>query len=279
MTKVSNLMSVVFFVSLVSIATPLVFAEGGNTLTMATTTSTDNTGLLDYLAPKYKQATGVELKWTAMGTGKALKLGENCDVDILLVHSPAAEKGFVGKGFGTDRREIMYNDFVIIGPERDPARIQGKPIKEALQTVKSFRATFISRGDRSGTHQKELSLWASAGLPAPDKEEWYVQTGQGMLATIHIAAERDGYTMTDRGTYIKYDHNLGGNAPLKILVQGDAVLLNQYSVIAVNPTRCPSVRYKEAMQFIKWITSPGVQKEIGRFTLLEKPLFTPNALQ
>jgi tungstate transport system substrate-binding protein len=279
MTKVSNLISVLFFVSLVSIGTPLVSAEGGNTLTMATTTSTDNTGLLDYLAPKYKQATGVELKWTAMGTGKALKLGENCDVDILLVHSPAAEKGFVEKGFGTDRREIMYNDFVIIGPERDPARIKGKPIKEALQTVKSLRATFISRGDHSGTHQKELSLWASAGLPAPDKEEWYVQTGQGMLATLHIAAERDGYTMTDRGTYIKYDHNLGGNAPLKILVQGDAGLLNQYSVIAVNPTRCPSVKYKEAMQFIKWITSPGVQKDIGHFTLLEKPLFTPNALQ
>jgi tungstate transport system substrate-binding protein len=244
---------------------------------MATTTSTDNTGLLDYLAPKFKAATGVELKWTATGTGKALKLGENCDVDILMVHAPAAEKKFVADGFGTDRREIMYNDFVIIGPPEDPAGIKGKSIKEALKMIELKLAVFVSRGDNSGTHKKELSLWKAAGLPVPEKESWYVQTGQGMLSTINIAAERNGYTMTDRGTYIKYEDNLKGNPPLKILVEGDAVLLNQYSVIAISKKHCPNVKSDTANQFIEWITGPDAQKMIKDFKLLGKPLFTPNA--
>jgi tungstate transport system substrate-binding protein len=246
-------------------------------LTMATTTSTDNTGLLDYLAPKFKEATGIELKWTATGTGKALKLGENCDVDILMVHAPAAEKKFVADGFGVDRREIMYNDFVIIGPANDPAGIKGKSIKEALSMLEAKQAIFVSRGDNSGTHKKELSLWKAADLPVPDKENWYVQTGQGMLATINIAAERNGYTMTDRGTYIKYEDNLKGNPPLKILVEGDPALLNQYSVIAVNPKHCPKVKYDTAEVFIKWITGAQAQQLIKDYKLLGKQLFTPNA--
>jgi len=246
-------------------------------LLMATTTSTDNTGLLDYLAPKFKEATGIELKWTATGTGKALKLGENCDVDILMVHAPPAEKKFVADGFGTDRREIMYNDFVIIGPAADAAGIKGKSIKEALQTLKAKQAVFVSRGDNSGTHKKELSLWKAADMPVPEKEGWYVQTGQGMLSTINVASERDGYTMTDRGTYIKYEDNLKGNPPLKILVEGDAVLLNQYSVIAIDKKHCPQTKYDTAEQFIKWITGPEAQKLIKEFKLLGKPLFTPNA--
>ncbi|MBW2429312.1 MAG: substrate-binding domain-containing protein [Deltaproteobacteria bacterium] len=246
-------------------------------LMMATTTSTDNTGLLDYLAPKFKEATGIELKWTATGTGKALKLGENCDVDILMVHAPPAEKKFVAGGFGTDRREIMYNDFVIIGPAADSAGIKGKSIKEALQTIRDKQAVFVSRGDNSGTHKKELSLWKAADMPVPEKEGWYVQTGQGMLATINIAAERSGYTMTDRGTYIKYEDNLKGNPPLKILVEGDAVLLNQYSVIAINKKHCSQAKYDTAEQFIEWITGPEAQQLIKDFKLLGKPLFTPNA--
>ena len=246
-------------------------------LTMATTTSTDNTGLLDYLAPKFKETTGIELKWTATGTGKALKLGENCDVDILMVHAPPAEEKFVADGFGVDRREIMYNDFVIIGPADDPAGIKGKSVQEALTMLESKQAIFTSRGDNSGTHQKELSLWKAAGLPVPEKQNWYVQTGQGMLATINIAAERQGYTMTDRGTYIKYEDNLKGNPPLKILVEGDAPLLNQYSVIAVNPKHCPKVKYDTAEQFINWIAGPGGQQLIKDFKLMGKPLFTPNA--
>jgi tungstate transport system substrate-binding protein len=246
-------------------------------LTMATTTSTDNTGLLDYLAPKFKEATGIELKWTATGTGKALKLGENCDVDILMVHAPPAEKKFVSDGFGSDRREIMYNDFVIIGPATDKAGIRDKSIKGALQTIKTKQAVFVSRGDNSGTHKKELSLWKSADLPVPEKENWYIQTGQGMLATINIAAERNGYTMTDRGTYIKYEDNLKGDPPLKILVEGDAVLLNQYSVIAIDKKHCPKAKYDTAKQFIEWITGADAQQLIKNFKLLGKQLFTPNA--
>jgi tungstate transport system substrate-binding protein len=246
-------------------------------LMMATTTSTDNTGLLDYLAPKFKEATGIELKWTATGTGKALKLGENCDVDVLMVHAPPAEKKFVSRGFGVDRREIMYNDFVIIGPATDPAGIKGKSIKDTLQTVMAKHAVFVSRGDNSGTHKKELSLWKAADLPVPEKENWYVQTGQGMLATINIAAERNGYTMTDRGTYIKYEDNFEGNPPLKILVQGDAVLLNQYSVIAINVMHCPKANSVMARQFIEWIAGAEAQQLIKDFKLLGKPLFTPNA--
>ena len=246
-------------------------------LIMATTTSTDNTGLLDYLAPKFKEATGIELKWTATGTGKALKLGENCDVDILMVHAPPAEQKFVADGFGTDRREIMYNDFVIIGPAADAAGIKGKSIKDALQTIKAKPAIFVSRGDNSGTHKKELSLWKAADMPVPEKEGWYVQTGQGMLATINIAAERNGYTMTDRGTYIKYEDNLKKNPPLLIIVQGDAVLLNQYSVIAIDQKHCSQAKYDTAKQFIEWITGPKAQQLIKEFKLLGKPLFTPNA--
>ena len=246
-------------------------------LMMATTTSTDNTGLLDYLAPEFTKATGITLKWTATGTGKALKMGENCDVDILMVHAPASEKKFVSSGFGTDRREIMYNDFVIIGPARDAAGIKGKSIKNALGAIKSKQAYFVSRGDNSGTHKKELSLWKAAKMPIPEKERWYVQTGQGMLATINVAAERSGYTMTDRGTYIKYEANLKGNPPLKILVEGDANLLNHYSVIAIAKKHCPRVRYETAMQFIEWITGSQAQQLIKDFKLSGKQLFTPNA--
>ena len=256
---------------------PLGGVAWGESLMMATTTSTDNTGLLDYLIPNFKKDTGIDLKWTATGTGKALKMGENCDVDILMVHAPPAEKKFVNAGFGSDRKEIMYNDFVIIGPADDAAGLKGKSIKEALQTIKSKEAVFVSRGDNSGTNKKEKSLWKAAGMALPEKEKWYVQSGQGMLATINIAAERKGYTMTDRGTYIKYEANMKGNPPLKIMVEGDAVLLNQYSVIAINKNHCAKAKYETAKEFIAWITGDKAQKLIKDFKLLGKPLFTPNA--
>jgi tungstate transport system substrate-binding protein len=246
-------------------------------LTMATTTSTDNTGLLDYLAPKFQAATGIGLRWTATGTGQALKLGENCDVDVLMVHAPEAEKQYVENGFGVGRREFMYNDFVVIGPPSDPAGIKGQSIRDAFKALEGSRAVFASRGDNSGTHQKELSLWAAADMPIPEREPWYIQTGQGMLATINIAAERNGYTLTDRGTYVKYEDNMKGNPPLKILVEGDAVLLNRYSVIAVNPARCPDVKQDLAETFINWITGAEGQQVIGDFKVLGKKLFTPDA--
>jgi tungstate transport system substrate-binding protein len=246
-------------------------------LLMATTTSTEDTGLLNVLAPEFKKATGVDLRWTATGTGKALKLGESCDVDVLMVHAPDAEKKFVADGFGINRKEIMYNDFVIIGPAADPAGVKGKGVKGALQAIQAKKAIFVSRGDKSGTHMMELDLWKSSGMPIPEKEAWYVQAGQGMMATITIAAEKNGYTLADRGTYIKYENNMQGNPPLKILVEGDQTLLNQYSVIAVNPAKCPKAKVDLATEFSNWIAGPAGQKLIKEFKVMGKPLFTANA--
>ena len=248
----------------------------GESLMMATTTSTDNTGLLDELAPMFEQDTGITLKWTAVGTGKALEMGRNCDVDVLLVHAPPAEQAFVQNGYGLDRTEVMYNDFVIIGPESDPAGISGQNVLEALESIRQAKATFISRGDDSGTNKKELGLWSEAGGTPPDKASWYLETGQGMLATIRVAAERSAYTLTDRGTYIKYSAN-SESTPMSIVVEGDKALFNQYSVIAINQDRCPEVKYDLAKRFIDWIVSEKTQKAIGEFRLLGKQLFTPNA--
>lgn len=252
-------------------------SSAADELMMATTTSTDNTGLLDYLAPEFEKDTGITLRWTSVGTGKALELGKNCDVDVLLVHAPAAELQYVANGYGVDRRQVMYNDFVIIGPAADPANVKGKPVTEALQAIAGSAAVFVSRGDDSGTNKKEISLWENSGMPVPDKQSWYVQTGQGMLATITVAAERGGYTMTDRGTYIKYEANEGGNPPLVVLVEGDQSLFNQYSVIRVNPGNCPNVKTDLAARFADWITGDRAQQLIADFRLLGKPLFTPNA--
>jgi tungstate transport system substrate-binding protein len=252
-------------------------ASAEDTLMMATTTSTDNTGLLDVLAPRFQEDTGIELKWTAVGTGKALEMGKNCDVDVLLVHAPAAEKEYVSAGYGKDRTEVMYNDFVIIGPPEDPASVKGLPVVDAMKKMSNEKARFASRGDNSGTNKKEISLWKEAGMEVPDKEEWYVQTGQGMIATINVATEKGAYTMTDRGTFIKFADTHGGNPPLVILVEGDPVLFNQYSVLAVNSERCPKARYDLARTFTEWITSQDIQAFIGDFKLLGKTLFTPNA--
>ncbi len=270
-----------FGIPLVALWILLVFgvlpASAADALMMATTTSTDNTGLLDVLAPRFQQDTGIELKWTAVGTGKALEMGRNCDVDVLLVHAPAAEKQYVADGYGKDRTEVMYNDFVLIGPPGDPAGIQGMSVVEAMKTLAVEKAVFASRGDNSGTNKKEISLWKAAGMDVPDKADWYVQTGQGMIATIHIAVEKGGCTMTDRGTFIKFADNHGGNPPLVVLVEGDPVLFNQYSVLAVDPGNCPNARYELARRFTEWITSKDVQAFIGDFKLLGKKLFIPNA--
>jgi tungstate transport system substrate-binding protein len=253
-----------------------VYAED-KPLMMATTTSTDNTGLLDYLKPYFEKDAGIELRWTATGTGKALALGKSCDVDVLLVHAPEAELKYVEEGYGKNRTEIMYNDFVIIGPESDPVGIKGGNVTEALNAIKERQAVFVSRGDNSGTNKKEKILWENAKIELPDKESWYVQTGQGMLSTINIAAERSGYTMTDRGTYIKYEANMKGEPPLKILVEGDEILLNQYSVIALNPENCPDAQYEKAMKFSKWMSGEKAQKLVNDFKLMGKVLFKANA--
>ncbi|PIE61161.1 MAG: tungsten ABC transporter substrate-binding protein [Desulfobacterales bacterium] len=275
--NVKQLMSGLMAMLMVMVLVTTTQAAAKKDLMMATTTSTDNTGLLDYLMPFFEKETGITIEWTATGTGKALKLGQNCDVDVLLVHAPPAEKRYLARGYGKDRREIMYNDFVIIGPKDDPASIKGKSISDALTAVKTKGALFMSRGDDSGTNKKEKLLWKNAGMALPDKEAWYVQTGQGMLATINVAQERNGYTMTDRGTYIKYQAQQDGNAPLTILVEGDDILLNQYSVLTLNPKNCPRAKYELAVKFSDWMASDSAQKKIGEFRLLGKKLFIPNA--
>ena len=266
-------LSIIFIVSITFVSAN----AKTQSLMMATTTSTDNTGLLDYLIPHFEKETGIDLKWTATGTGKALKLGQNCDVDVLLVHAPPAEKKYIANGYGKDRQQVMYNDFVIIGPENDPAGIKGKNISDALKTIQAKQAIFASRGDDSGTNKKEKFLWNNAGIQLPDKEKWYVQTGQGMLATINICQERNGYTMTDRGTYIKYQSVKGGNAPLKIVVEGDSILLNQYSVLTLDPKNCANAKYDLAIKFSNWMASQNAQNLIKDFRLLGQKLFIPNA--
>jgi tungstate transport system substrate-binding protein len=246
-------------------------------LMMATTTSTDDTGLLDYLAPEFKKDTGIDLRWTGVGTGKAIQMGVNCDVDVLLVHDPDAEKKLVADGNGINRKELMYNDFVIIGPKSDPAKIKKMTVVNAMKTIAAKKSPFASRGDKSGTHALELKLWKTAGIGTPDKETWYLQTGQGMLATIKVATEKDGYTITDRGTYIKYSATNKGNPPLVILVEKDNNLFNQYAAIEVNPAKCSNVKNDLAKEFIKWMASARGQKLIKDFKLEGKQLFTPNA--
>ena len=198
-------------------------------------------------------------------------------MDVLLVHAPQAEKDFLAKGFGIDRREIMYNDFVLVGAPNDPAGIRGKNVTVALEAISSTANVFVSRGDNSGTHKKELLLWKAANMPIPEQESWYRQSGQGMLATINVTSELNGYTMTDRGTYIKYESVAYGKPTLVILVEGDKLLLNQYSIIPVNPKHCESVKYDKAKALSEWMADAEAQQLIGEFKLLGKQLFTPNA--
>lgn len=264
---------VMFFLLLGLFSVTLNSAE----LKMATTTSTDNTGLLDVIAPLYKNDFSVDLKWISVGTGNALKLGENCDVDVVFVHAPELEKKFVADGFGVDRTPVMYNDFVILGTTELKAKFEGKTIKEAFEIIKKEQIKFVSRGDNSGTHSKEKSVWKSVMGDVPSKEKWYIEAGQGMIATINIANEQRGLTLSDRGTYIKYESNYKGNPPLVIVLEGDTNLNNYYSIMAVNPKNCPKADYSGATNFIKWIVSPKIQQSIADFKLLDKQLFTPDA--
>lgn len=245
-------------------------------LKMATTTSTDNTGLLDILAPEFKKDTGVDLKWVAVGTGNALKLGENCDVSVVFVHSPKAEIDYVEKGFGIDRTPVMFNDFIIIGKPEFKDKFKNKNIEDVFKIIQDEKINFISRGDKSGTDNKEKEVWKSVTGEVPVKQSWYIEAGQGMIATINIASEQNALTLTDRGTYIKYESNFKGNPPLVIVLEGDDNLKNFYSIMAVNPQRCKNADYDGAKNFINWITSDKIQQQIANFKLLDKQLFTPD---
>ncbi len=271
------LFSLSLFAVVLGTGTQSLAAEKG--LLMATTTSTDNTGLLDYLMPHFTNATGINIRWVATGTGKALKLGENCDVDVLFVHAPQAEQAFIDNGFGIEQQQIMYNDFVLIGPLADPAGIKGKRVVDALETIQSNGNVFVSRADNSGTYKKERMLWKFANLPIPEHQSWYRHTGQGMLATIRIAAEQNGYTLADRGTFIKYESVEQEKLSLGIMVEGEAVLLNQYSILRLHPLHCKDVKHDEAKALSAWLTSDTAQQLIGEFRLLGKHLFIPNANQ
>lgn len=251
-------------------------AYAEDNLMMATTTSTQDTGLLEYLEPYFKKDTGITLKWVSVGTGKALELAKNCDADVLLVHAPAAEMKFVKDGHGVDRRQIMYNDFIIVGPKEDPAGLKGKNVIDAFKTMHEKDAVFVSRGDESGTHKAEKKLWADSGIE-PEKDKGYISAGSGMMATLRVGAEKKGYVLTDRGTWIKYANQEGDANPMAIIVEGDQPLRNQYSVITTNPAQCPKVRADLAKKFEDWWVSPHVQKLIGDFRLEGKQLFFPNA--
>jgi len=273
--KFSKLFAVVLVLTLLFVGPGA--GSATEVLRMATTTSTDNTGLLDYLAPLLLEEKGIELQWVAVGTGKALEYGRNGDVDVLLVHDPEAEAKFVAEGAGVNRRQVMFNDFIIVGPDSDPAKVRGLSVTEAYKKIALEAAQFASRADKSGTHMAELRLWAAAGMPEPDKEKWYIQTGQGMLETLMIGAERKGYVFTDRGTFIKYQDAQKDASDLEIVIEGDDSLKNQYSVIAVNPAKWENIRYDLALQYIDWMVSPSTQKAIADFSLLGKQLFFPNA--
>jgi tungstate transport system substrate-binding protein len=243
---------------------------------LATTTSTQDSGLLDVLIPMFEQQTGYTVKVVAVGTGAALKMGEEGNADVLLVHAPSSEKTYMDGAFGKERMLVMHNDFVIVGPSSDPAGLKGgTSAAEAFQKIAAASAPFISRGDESGTNTKELALWKSAGIDVSQKPAWYTESGQGMGATLTIASEKSAYTLTDRATYLANKANL----QLDILVEKDNVLLNVYHVITVNPDKWPKINYDGAIAFAKWISSPATQDVIGKFGVdkFGQPLFVPDA--
>ncbi len=241
---------------------------------MATTTSTDNSGLLKYVLPKYEAKCGCKVRYTAVGTGNAIKLGENGDVDVVMVHARAAEDEFVGKGYGVNRRDLMHNDFIVVGTTSDPGHVRGiADVLAALKKIKDSGAIFVSRGDDSGTHKKEIAFWKALGINP--KGPNYLSVGQGMGQTLTITAEKQAYTLSDRATYATYKDKTG----LEIMVEGDQKLLNPYGVIAVNPKRYPGVNYQGAMQFIEWLVSAEGQAAIAAYRPKGAQLFFPDARQ
>lgn len=249
-------------------------ASQNTNLLLVSTTSTQDSGLLDVLLPAFTEETGYDVQLVAVGSGQALKLGEEGNADVILLHSPSAEKEFMAKGFGIDRQLVMHNDFVIVGPPSDPARIRNKNPVDALMEIFTLHGPFVSRGDESGTHVKELALWKKAELE-PARKDWYLETGQGQGTTLSIASEKSGYALTDRGTFLAYKTNVD----LEILVEGDPFLLNVYHVLTVNPEKWPNVNLEGARAFTDFITSPQGQQIIEEFGVDEygQPLFFPDA--
>lgn len=249
-------------------------APANPNIILATTTSTQDSGLLDVLVPLFEQQTGYKVQTVAVGTGAALKMGEEGNADVLLVHAPSSEKALMDAGFGKERFLVMHNDFIIVGPADDPAGIKGAGPADAFRAFFEKGTPFVSRGDDSGTHKMELSFWAKAELD-PAGQAWYIESGQGMGATLTIASEKAAYTLTDRATYLASKDNLD----LEILVEGNKTLLNVYHVITVNTEKWPKVNYDGAIAFAKFLTDPATQKVIGEFGVdkFGAPLFFPDA--
>ena len=243
-------------------------------ITVASTTSTEQSGLFKYLLPIFTKRTGIEVRVVAQGTGQALQTASRGDADVALVHDTASEKKFVADGFGVKRSPVMYNDFIIVGPAADPAKIKGMTdAPAALAKIAAAKSIFVSRGDDSGTHKAELRLWKMAGKDAPKGQTWYRETGSGMGPTLNTAAGLPGYTLTDRGTWLAFQNK----QDLTVLVEGDKRLFNQYGVILVNPKKFPHVKAEWGQAFIDWLVSPEGQEAIANYKIGGEQLFFPNA--
>jgi tungstate transport system substrate-binding protein len=262
------------FAALIAAAATTPTAAQDRFIVVASTTSTEQSGLFDHILPLFKAKTGIDVRVVAQGTGQALDTGRRGDADVVFVHDKAAEEKFVADGSGVDRREVMYNDFVLVGPKSDPAKVGGtKDIAAALRRIAAAKAPFTSRGDRSGTHAAELRLWKMASVdPQTGKDSWYRETGSGMGPTLNTASAMDAYALTDRGTWISFKNR----DALDILVQGDRRLFNQYGVMLVNPAKHPNVKKDMGMAFIDWLTSPEGQRAIAGYKINGEQLFFPN---
>jgi tungstate transport system substrate-binding protein len=243
-----------------------------NTIVMASTTSTEQSGLFGTLLPAFKQASGIDIKVVALGTGQAIDMGRRGDADVLFVHDQVAEEKVIAEGFAIKRYPVMYNDFVLIGPAADPAKTRGKDIVEALRKISAVNANFVSRGDKSGTHAAELRYWKNAGVDSP-QFAGYKACGCGMGPALNIAASSGAYVMADRGTWLAFKNR----ADLAVLVQGDTRLFNQYGVMVVNPAKHPNVKVAEAQKFVDWVISPAGQAVIASYKIGGEQLFFPNA--
>lgn len=274
----TNWMPLRFIVSIIIIGTALLLVQGAQAqqrfITVASTTSTEQSGLFAYLLPAFEKSTGIRVRVVALGTGQALDVGRRGDADVVFVHDKTAEERFIAEGHGVKRQDVMYNDFILVGPKSDPAKAAGSDILEALRRIESAKAAFVSRGDKSGTHAAELRYWKTAGVDLDTKKgPWYRDTGSGMGPALNTAASMNAYLLADRGTW----YNFRNRGELAILVEGDKQLFNQYGVILVSPAKHPHVKQADGQRFIDWLVSPDGQKTIADYKIVGEQLFFPNA--
>ncbi len=256
------------------LAAPALAQAQERSITVASTTSTEQSGLFGHLLPVFTKATGVGVKVVAVGTGQALDIGRRGDADVVFVHDKAAEEKFVAEGFATKRQEVMYNDFIIVGPKSDPAKAAGKDVLAGLKAIAVAKAPFISRSDKSGTHAAELRYWTDAGVDLTvTKGDWYKEIGQGMGPALNTASAQNAYVLADRGTWLSFKNR----GELAVLVEGDQRLFNQYGVMLVNPAKHPHVKASDGQRFIDWLVSAEGQKTIADYRIGNEPLFFPNA--